>query len=50
MRLSDCVLPLKVPCLGLVSFVAMYPVDSIYQSNTRRIRNIHLAIATSMVK
>lgn len=50
MRLSCCVLFLKVPYLGLVSFVAVYPVDSIYWNNTRRIHNIHLAVATSAIR
>lgn len=50
MRLSGCVLPLKVLYLGLVSFVATYPVDSIYQSNTKRIHNIQLAAATSIIR
>ena len=50
MRLSGCVLSLKVLYLGLVSFVATYPVDSIYQSNTRRIHNIQPAVATSMTR
>lgn len=50
MRLSGCVLPLKVLGLGLVSFVATYPVDNVYQSNTKRTRNIQPAAATSVVR
>lgn len=50
MRLSGCVLSLKVLYLGLVSFIAMYPVDSIYQSSTKRIHNIQLPVATSMIR
>lgn len=50
MRLSGCVLSLKVLYLGHVSFVAMYPVDSIYQSYAKRIHNIQPVVATSMIR
>lgn len=36
--------------LGLVTFVATYPVDSIYQSNATRIPNIQLAVAASVMR
>lgn len=50
MRLSGCVPSLKVLYLGLVPFIATYPVDSIYQSNTKRIRNIQPPVATSVIR
>jgi len=50
MRLSGDVVPLKVLYMGLVSFVATYPVDSVYQSNTKRIHSIQPAVATSMIR
>lgn len=36
--------------LGLVTFVATYPVDSIYQSNAKRIHNIQLAVAACVMR